>query len=563
VLKKLENYIIPLFLVAWTILNLFQAGYSELLHDEAYYWMYSRWLSFGYFDHPPMIAVFIKLGYGLFNSELGVRFVTVITTSITLGIVWYLCKWYFAKPWLYILICLSISFLHFLGFLAIPDSPLFFFTAVFLVAYRSYLWKTSLFNTLLLAAAMAAMMYSKYHGALIIIFTIASNPKLLTRWSFWLAGVIALILFAPHMIWQVENEYPSIMYHLIDRSNRPYSILNTLSFIGGQLLIFGPICGIILMYSAIKQKTESEFGRTLKFILIGTFIFFFLASFKGWVEGNWTAPLLIPMIILGYKSLGTNENLRKWFLRFAIPMIILIIPARVYFVYDFLPEKYSLRTDIHNWKKWSEELKKEAGEHPVVLQNSYQKASKYAFYSGGSMVHSSNNHWYRKNQFDIWNFEEQFQGDSVLFIANTEVGSWDSLKTEMETLSFLWIDNFVGFSKLESKIISEDISCKINDTLKFTLEVYSPYPYEINLEEFKPVCKDMQVLQVWHQNGVPIYTKSISPFYYSIPSMSHIEIEIEVTAPEVPGNYRLAAPLKVGHPAHGLNCNYISVTVSE
>ncbi|MFT6814342.1 MAG: 4-amino-4-deoxy-L-arabinose transferase-like glycosyltransferase, partial [Sphingobacteriales bacterium] len=423
-LKKLENYIIPLFLVAWTILNLFQAGYSELLHDEAYYWMYSRWLSFGYFDHPPMIALFIKLGYGLFNSELGVRFVTVITTSITLGIVWYLCKWYFAKPWLYILICLSISFLHFLGFLAIPDSPLFFFTAVFLVAYRSYLWKTSLFNTLLLAAAMAAMMYSKYHGALIIIFTIASNPKLLTRWSFWLAGLIALILFAPHMIWQVENEYPSIMYHLIDRSNRPYSILNTLSFIGGQLLIFGPICGIILMYSAIKQKTESEFGRTLKFILIGTFIFFFLASFKGWVEGNWTAPLLIPMIILGYKSLGTNENLRKWFLRFAIPMIILIIPARVYFVYDFLPEKYSLRTDIHNWKTWAEELKKVAGDHPVVLQNSYQKASKYAFYSGGSMVHSSNNHWYRKNQFDIWNFEEQFQGDSVLFIANTEVGSW-------------------------------------------------------------------------------------------------------------------------------------------
>ena len=60
------------WLVILTIVNLLQACYTELLDDEAYYWMYSRHLAWGYFDHPPMIAVMIKTGYFFFRNELGV-----------------------------------------------------------------------------------------------------------------------------------------------------------------------------------------------------------------------------------------------------------------------------------------------------------------------------------------------------------------------------------------------------------------------------------------------------------------------------------------------------------
>ena len=42
--------------------------------DETYYWEWSRHLAGGYFDHPPAIAVLIRLGTLLLgNGPLGVR----------------------------------------------------------------------------------------------------------------------------------------------------------------------------------------------------------------------------------------------------------------------------------------------------------------------------------------------------------------------------------------------------------------------------------------------------------------------------------------------------------
>jgi hypothetical protein len=37
----------------WLLLGLMQAGLTELQDDEAYYWVFSRYLDWGYFDHPP------------------------------------------------------------------------------------------------------------------------------------------------------------------------------------------------------------------------------------------------------------------------------------------------------------------------------------------------------------------------------------------------------------------------------------------------------------------------------------------------------------------------------
>ena len=40
------------------VLNLVQASITELIYDEAYYWYYAQNLSWGYFDHPSMVAFF-------------------------------------------------------------------------------------------------------------------------------------------------------------------------------------------------------------------------------------------------------------------------------------------------------------------------------------------------------------------------------------------------------------------------------------------------------------------------------------------------------------------------
>ncbi len=61
-------------LIALTLLRLVVAASVPLAPDEAYYWVWSRALAAGYPDHPPMVALWIRIGTTLAgDSALGVR----------------------------------------------------------------------------------------------------------------------------------------------------------------------------------------------------------------------------------------------------------------------------------------------------------------------------------------------------------------------------------------------------------------------------------------------------------------------------------------------------------
>jgi 4-amino-4-deoxy-L-arabinose transferase-like glycosyltransferase len=68
-----------LTIVALVALRLAAAAWTPLTFDEAYYWMWSKHLAGGYYDHPPMVAVVIRLGTMIAgDTELGVRLVSVL-----------------------------------------------------------------------------------------------------------------------------------------------------------------------------------------------------------------------------------------------------------------------------------------------------------------------------------------------------------------------------------------------------------------------------------------------------------------------------------------------------
>src|SRR5690606_26611588 len=98
-------------------------------------------------------------------------------------------------------------------------APLLFFTALFLWSYRHFIENEySSRGALLMAVCMAGLMYSKYHGALVIILVILSNLKLLRKPTFYMAVLVGIGLFLPHLLWQVHNDFPSLKYHLVERS---------------------------------------------------------------------------------------------------------------------------------------------------------------------------------------------------------------------------------------------------------------------------------------------------------------------------------------------------------
>src|SRR5258708_26520602 len=76
-LRLVRNTTVTIF--ALVALRLVAAAWTPLTFDEAYYWMWSKHLAGGYYDHPPMVAAVIRLGTMIArDTELGVRLVSVL-----------------------------------------------------------------------------------------------------------------------------------------------------------------------------------------------------------------------------------------------------------------------------------------------------------------------------------------------------------------------------------------------------------------------------------------------------------------------------------------------------
>jgi hypothetical protein len=446
----IKKYHFLIFFSAWTFLNFFQSANTVLLNDEAYYWVYSNFLDWGYFDHPPMIALLIKAGYFLFHNEFGVRLFIGLLNTLTLLIIYHLLPR--KNDVLFYAIACSITLLHLGGFIAVPDIPLIFFVALFFLIYKKFIERASLKNTILLGVVMSLMLYSKYHSVLIIIFTAISNPALLSKSRAYIAVIIAIILFTPHLVWQYQHGFPSVQYHLFERNEAIYKISYTMGYLAGQILLAGPLMGWLFLWSACKYKPKDQFQRTLQYCLWGIYIFFLLTTFKGRAEANWTVPSMVPLIILAHQYIADKKKLQR-ILYYSVPVSLLLITSvRIYLMSDNKPIKAINTNEFDQNKKWANQIKKFSGELPVVFINSYQKASKYWFYSGVKAF-SLNTPIYRRNNYNFWPVEKSLQGKSVYAISTSDPGFFtDSIVTTAEILRGKRVVSFFSYSGIQLKL---------------------------------------------------------------------------------------------------------------
>ena len=183
------------FYLSWFLVNILQAAFTGLLDDEAYYWIYSLFPSWGYFDHPPMIALLIKAGTSIFGGELGVRFFIVLMNTLTIYLISLLLEKKDDK--LFYTIAGTLVVAQIGGIIAVPDLPLLFFAALFFILYRRFIREMNILNSILLGIGIALMLYSKYHGILLVLFTLLSNPSLFKKYQTYITTFTTLIAFAP------------------------------------------------------------------------------------------------------------------------------------------------------------------------------------------------------------------------------------------------------------------------------------------------------------------------------------------------------------------------------
>jgi hypothetical protein len=497
------------FYSLWVLALALQAYLVELRGDEAYYWRQSLELAWGYFDHPPVTPFLIKVGYLFFQNELGVRLLFIVLITATVWVMEKLVNPFDLK--LFYSAVMSLAFLQIGmvfggGMFAIPDFPLLFFTAVFFLLYKRYLQdSSSWWLVLLLSITISLLLLSKYHGILVVGFTVLSNFKLLTKRSFWILVASSTILLLPHFYWQLANDFPSTRFHLFERSSKPYSISYTLEYLAALPFIVGPLIGILLIYIGIVFRPQDTFEKSLKFLIIGTYVFFFLMTFKGSVEGNWTIIALIPLLYIGYQQIEKSEKLKKiafYSFVFSFPLIVLI---RACLMWNPLPSLYNFENHF-GAKRWSQELKEKTNGLPVAMMNSYQNAALYEFYSG-IPAFSLNNSMYRKNQYTIWDTEAKFQGKSTVVVANYTLPNADSIRILNESFSFVTVDNFRAASNLQIQSnLQSPVKCKAGDTLDIQIR----FAYKNNNVRDVEANPDFpsRIIYSFFQSPIPIETVS-------------------------------------------------------
>lgn len=404
------------------VLFIFQVLIScgfELAHDEAYYWLYSRNLDWGFFDHPPFVGVVIKLFSFLPHAEWSVRLGFILLQFLSLILLLGITT----NAWVASLLFFSFPLASFTGLLALPDIPLLFMTACYCVGLKRYLEKDDAKNTVLLGLIIAILFYAKYHGVLLIFFTLIAVPSLFKKKSFYAVAVVALLAFMPHLLWQYQHNFSTLRYHFLERPAAKFSLGRSLEFVGLQIVLAGVLAGPIVWWITIKTKTTNAFDRAMKFISIGTVIFFLISSFSKRVEANWTIFLAIPLIYLVAPS---EIWKRAWPKRLLYISFAIVMLTRILFV---LPaDKISMKRlkEFHGWKAWAQDVKHVCGQTPI-LANSYQIASKLSYYLNTEI--NALNYHSRKNQFDYWRFDQKIPTKEVCYITDKQEFSGVEIKS--------------------------------------------------------------------------------------------------------------------------------------
>lgn len=550
-----------LLLLLWFVINLIQSCVTDLIPDESYYYFYSQNLAWGYFDHPPLVALTIKISSLLFDNELGVRFMTVVIQLLTLLIIWKtIDDSEFDSRSVLMFFGISSSIVMFVvyGFVTTPDSPLLLFTALFLFSYKRFLESETPLNTILISISMAGLIYSKYQGALVILFVILSNPKLLLNFRFWLSGLAALALLIPHIVWQINNDLPSFMYHTVGRA-KPFQIKYFLIYLPNQMANFNPFILILIAYILFKIRPSNLFNKALYTIIAGMILLFWGSTFRGHAEPQWTIAASIPMIILIYGAGKSLNGVRKYLNRFVYPSIALLFIMRIIISCDSIP----IRLEFYNQERWAESIKGIAGDRAVIFTDGYQRPSTYMFYTKEDAF-TVNSVFYRRNQYDINDYKKRFLNRSVMIVS----GKSDSLSTPYQIFGNDTI--YVRFSS--NLILTSDVEVLINEThgkkykagedylIDVKLKNKNSYSINLSSKEFPTYFK---VLLTDPKKGRISVDAQFYPYVELLEESEEVVGKIAFTIPVdvKPGSYRVMFSIKTEPFREGFNSKSFKINI--
>ena len=294
-----------LAVLALVALRLLAAAFTPITFDEAYYWMWSKHLAGGYYDHPPMVALVIRLGTLIAgDTELGVRLVSIL---LALPMSWAI---YEATSVLFggrrvaatATILFNATLMVAVGTMIVtPDAPLLVASSFLLLSLAKVLRTGRGAWWLAVGVAAGCALLSKYtalfFGPAILIWLIVV-PKLrhwlISPWLY-LGGLVAAAMFAPVVWWNADHNWVSFIKQMGRARMEDFRPAYIAELIPTQFVFATPVVwllGVMGLYALYQRRAGALAVRVLVNTMFWTIVVYFVwHALHARVEANWFAPV--------------------------------------------------------------------------------------------------------------------------------------------------------------------------------------------------------------------------------------------------------------------------------
>jgi dolichol-phosphate mannosyltransferase len=247
----------------------------------------------------------------------------------------------------------------------------------------------------------------------------------LARKEPYLALVIALIVFAPVILWNIEHGWTSFAFQVSDRliEETSHPLRRLVEFLLIQLGVTSPMLMVGLLLSSAIPFTLSMKDRRMKWgfcllLSLPLLMFFFFYSTRSSVKANWTLPGYLSLLIAAYPAyryLRFNSGPRmklvaRYFLLACFGVWPIAYIVAVYHSTVTIPN-----VAVHHWTTGWKELGRVVGREAMAFEaeggkkvfilgmDTYNLAASLSFYTDETHeVFSRNVVGRRARAFDYW-----------------------------------------------------------------------------------------------------------------------------------------------------------------
>jgi hypothetical protein len=285
------------FAAAKLVLHLLTSHGYGYFRDELYYLACSDRLAFGYVDQPPLSIVLLSIQRAfLGDSLLALRFLPAVAGAATVFLVGLMTRQLGGERFAQVLAMFAtLGVPMFLGlnhFFSMNAFDLLFWAwAAYLLIRilkepKPHLW---LLLGLVLGLGLENKISVLWLGfGLLVGFLLTRNRRhLASPWP-WAAGAIAGLVFLPHVLWQIQNGWPTIEF-MQNAMGLKMADVSPVDFLLTQILVMNPVflpiwlAGLAFFFFAPGGKEFRLLGWTWLAV-------FFLLMISGSSRANYMAP---------------------------------------------------------------------------------------------------------------------------------------------------------------------------------------------------------------------------------------------------------------------------------